>query len=80
MRASDMTFGKRYRLLPAEGLKTEAHNAIIEMVEELVARPDWPLVRAIKVGKRTRRGWQGSIIRAGEVFRLSPDWEIEEAD
>ena len=79
MKLSEMEVGKKYRLLPDEGLKSELHNAVIVKIEDtrdLVPDADRPLVRAVRVGKRTRQH-AGCIVRNGDTLRLLPGWAVE---
>jgi len=76
MKASEMEVGRRYRLLPDPDSKTELHNAIVERIEDKLDDPVMPLVKAIKVGRRTGRGRGGMLVQSGDELRLLPDHEV----
>ena len=84
MKLSEMEVGKRYRLLPDDGLKSELHNAVIEKIEDTrdaypnTPDPDRPLVRAVKVGKRTKQH-AGCLVHNGDTLRLLPGWVVDPA-
>jgi len=74
-KAIGMKVGKQYRVLPDTGLKSELHNATVECVEN---DGIYPLIRAIKVGRRRGRSG-GMLIHNGDTLRLFSDAEVEEA-
>jgi hypothetical protein len=76
MKASEMKVGRRYRLLPSPETKTELHNALVERIEDELDDPVMPLVKTIKVGRRTGRGRGGMLVRAGDELRLLPDHKV----
>ena len=78
MLASKMQVGKRYRLLPDNGTKSELHNAI---VERLVGQAGYlPLVRVVKIGGRRRGRTGGSIVHAGDTVCMLLQHEVEDLE
>jgi len=82
MKLPDMEVGKRYRLLPHPGNKTELYNATVERLEEVegfIAVDDRPLVRVIQAHRRAGHCY-GAVIGRGDIIRLRPDDKVEEVE
>ncbi len=69
--------GKRYRLLPHPGNKTELYNALVEPVHDWSPQAGRPLVRVVKVHRRSGH-CGGALIHAGDILRLLPDDQVQE--